>query len=331
MIGVRTTCASDFEMLEHRLRDRDWSEAVTLPYMVASGKQGQQCLTNGSGCGQLTTAYVLPPGSNFDRECTEFLAPSINFDVGEDETWGACAHLLSAEMLQHIRNNGRHPEQRQIVGAENIAKYKNYVLRGRDFRSDRKFLIFDGPRTSDGLLNGMHYPLHFMTTMPTNRSDESWETRAINKQRSKGGKGGKGKEGKKGHGRATAWAASAITDQGRDSASAEGGAGSAITDGDAAPNRAAREEEDAEYIGLRTGQETAELLRQVRDPNLNMGTEWEDPGDAAHDWGRQTREGRGRGLREGRGSGAGRKIPPGWQGRSSSSTEDRIDPDGDFP
>ena len=294
----------------YRLQDRDWSKASTLPYMVATADNGQKVLTNGAGCGQLTTAYVIPPSSNFDRELAKVLAPSVNLGDGADETWGACAQTLPAEMLKHIRNNGRLPEQRNIRGADNIAKYRTYLLRTKEVRSDRKFLELDGPKATDGLLNGMHYPLHFMTTMPTNRSNEGWDN-ARSRRR---------KDGKKGHGRATAWAASAITDGGRDSASAEGGAGSAITDGDAAPNRAAREEEDAvrpwERWQLNQSRQcTAGLLRQVRDPNLNMGTEWEDSGGAAHDWGRQTREGRGRGLREGRGSGAGRRIPPGWQRR----------------
>ena len=48
------------ELGRYRLQDRDWSKASTLPYMVES-KNNQKVLTNGAGCGQLTTAYVIPP------------------------------------------------------------------------------------------------------------------------------------------------------------------------------------------------------------------------------------------------------------------------------
>ena len=103
--------------------------------MVDTSDNGQKVLTNGAGCGQLTTAYVIPPRSTFDQELVKFLAPSVNLGDGADETWGACAHTLPAEMLEHIRNNGRHPEQRKIRGAENIAKYRTSLLRTKEFRS----------------------------------------------------------------------------------------------------------------------------------------------------------------------------------------------------
>ena len=147
----------------YRLTDRDWSNASTLPYMVALNDKGAKVLTNGAGCGQLITAYVIPPKSNFDSELAKLLAPSCNLGDGADETWGACSSTLQPEVIEHIRNNGRLPEQRQIKGAWNIAKYRTYLLRTKEVRSDRKLITFHGKKATEGPVSYTHL------TLPTKR------------------------------------------------------------------------------------------------------------------------------------------------------------------